>query len=1091
MVNTETMQLLREHWLKWASFTQPDAALLSSRFTDLYPNELIRLRIPFLAISLGPHFTDSHIVMSLFIHNWRTTELFYHEKVADMGETGKLNCNPLISYSFFGGQKQPIHPFSHPYAGLHLASILPTLVQNTAVADDSWVPPSALVALKDVREIKSTLKALANEAPTEFLHWCAAFRRIARRTLETDQEWFRIRFFVGDAITFCSALARVKDGKKLNCYSRPFRICPLDLNGDLPLPDDRAPKFNVVDTSTLLYDLGAINLLTVCLPLLAESPSTVLFMESFRVFPDNDETPLLPDILQTDKVRSICTLLNLLPTSFITGISTTSTFGKGVYTKCSSPGNDGLVVPYPRFNRLAWRFAMTRPDRRSPDVTTTCKPESLAEFLFQIYRNMFKQETGEYIDFQRRQMEAKVMSITFDPSLYTRNAIVALLAFLKPRIYVDWAAFMEHFLKLVDEDKSIIVGKNHIHELFLHLHLSGVHSVPRLAHPLGLVVPGARPLSPRRYYQGILKDRLQPPPITAMIVTVPRKSVQPIYDVTMTRPFHKWKTGFQIFLISNGRPDIFSSIHPVFGKLKLSNDDAVAMIEVDNLGWHGQSDLHLLVYVPTYLLVSNDPKHMGVRVHLAEDFKTRHALQSVFPSMEPMIVFQAPGGLLDRLHVHLLRSLPGLAVPTKVAVPKLYVPRIMPTRQLYKWYAELRPETEKLAFQIEFEMVLEVPMPHCYILEPTAITVFMDQEKSQIKSPFPLAGTLSDVDTEIIKDLETRTHRRFQVLADLRHPQSPPSFTNNSFFFSPWNIPYVNFSRLQKIHIDSAVPAYRTDYFKYQIRRMFSKTGWTQIHDRMKSDVKKFVREMNLIPATNLATVKWAIMHIFVGFIYNLCNVFTFAISWAGERQAGKRKPEIAIFVNGMYVDTNARTYILEAHILPLGTVSGVPKLERSLENLHKKAVPIRMSREQFSLWAHYLRAAAERGRNWEHKDDCQFNTSGDEARAIVCSCGQGKAGESFGSREWEAFGGYVTRLTIMPIFLPSFLEGRRLEKCLVCGKDGKMSCSQCKKAMYCSTKCRKHDPGNAVVCCYEDDYGISESELTDMRNVLLSFSKD
>jgi hypothetical protein len=81
----------------------------------------------------------------------------------------------------------------------------------------------------------------------------------------------------------------------------------------------------------------------------------------------------------------------------------------------------------------------------------------------------------------------------------------------------------------------------------------------------------------------------------------------------------------------------------------------------------------------------------------------------------------------------------------------------------------------------------------------------------------------------------------------------------------------------------------------------------------------------------------------------------------------------------------------------------------------------------QFDLWTRALMAMAERCRDWEHKESCEWTKeelqSVGSMKSSFCLCGVGKVGDDFKKSQWKEFSGYVTRVAITPIFAVPYLE--------------------------------------------------------------------
>jgi hypothetical protein len=113
----------------------------------------------------------------------------------------------------------------------------------------------------------------------------------------------------------------------LNIYSRPWSAEALRFDGEGYSPEspEKAPlSFNVIDTSSLADDVGFINLLTATVPLLEQSSAAVLYTETMKSYPPQEDSPnLLSELFGADVV-SMSALFGIVPSPDVTGFSTRS-----------------------------------------------------------------------------------------------------------------------------------------------------------------------------------------------------------------------------------------------------------------------------------------------------------------------------------------------------------------------------------------------------------------------------------------------------------------------------------------------------------------------------------------------------------------------------------------------------------------------------------------------------------------------------------------------------------------------------------------------------------------------------------------------
>ena len=833
---------------------------------------------------------SQHIIRRKF---WKSGTVCPREEVQSR------QCNPLFVFSSLANDKFAIHWSTNPLCGFHLAPSITELTRESSL--HHWNDDFGRI--DGERAFESALIT----AQKQFAAWCKAFQNLARKVINGNSQGggLRIRIFVGDAVEFCLALAC-----PVNSYSRPYTVRPLRLDGAVPTSNDGAPvSFNVIDTSTLTEFVGSINLLTATIPLLEKSPSSVLYMETLRPDLYDDETKLLSDVLRTDNVRSMCTLLGLVPTPYVTAVSTRSK------TQSELINND---TKFSALNRIPWKFT-TSMDPNSLGAKVACDPNSLAKILYDVYLKMFSHESIEYFRGRMLQQHPKPGVIRFPLLVYSRRSYAALLAFLKPRIVIDWNEFMGCLLRSIESDSQLMLGQNSIQELFLQLHLAGVYS----RNPVGqriqnLSIPGYPPLSKYRHDRGILKLN-DPPCITCLILSIPRGKLHILYKSSVDEGIRVGMM-FQINIIADISHNIFSSIHPVFGNLVASDDGQTCTIEEDTKGWHGSADLHLCVCLPTYMLLMTDPREVEVSVRLQSDgfttmaFRTRLGIE--------LEIFKCR--LLDKNHVQLLRSFPGLETPRAPTIVPVGKKLLVSNDKMELTYPELLRESQTFT---------------------TRNTFRAKEEREQLKSGTAVAFNVSSLCSVVItfgtvrytvnfpytiedNSIHLRIARKsgwIEVIAKLLPPPIEDSFSRDPFPLvripnggvSTWNLPYINLRRLPEINVP-VFPGGRKSWLVAHSGSMFS--------DYHTSQKRQLLRKSHL-----LGDVKLVIegMIAYVGGVEGVPERV-----WRVDLVD---QPELAVFVNRLYLDNGSHTVVAEAYVLPLMNLP--PHLRKSVDQFFTNAL--------------------------------------------------------------------------------------------------------------------------------------------------------
>ncbi len=145
---------------------------------------------------------------------------------------------------------------------------------------------------------------------------------------------------------------------------------------------------------------------------------------------------------------------------------------------------------------------------------------------------------------------------------------------------------MEKFLELVENDSSILLGRNYIQELYVYLHMWDVHSVPALGPTshIGRMLPNL----------DITREQEISSAIVCITLKVPRNALKVFREI----PYTELGTPLIYYILQSscnfaGRPwqNIFSVVQLGFGKFTTTgsryDDDFRLTIHEDEDGWMG------------------------------------------------------------------------------------------------------------------------------------------------------------------------------------------------------------------------------------------------------------------------------------------------------------------------------------------------------------------------------------------------------------------------------------------------------------------------------------------------------------------------
>lgn len=189
---------------------------------------------------------------------------FWREgRITTRSEEDTQEINPMFVTPESDGQVR-MHWGLDPLLGFPLAEAFMTTKIEPIVRS----APEEIAAL-----VKAVLYAIV-----PFYLWCQSFQ----------QAWEKrnvvMRWFVGDAIAFGHALQGLAKGasRLTHWYRTRHSFMPLRIDGEDYRPESLTPaplSFMVIDTSNLIDDLGALNVLMATSPLLENNLAATIFTE--------------------------------------------------------------------------------------------------------------------------------------------------------------------------------------------------------------------------------------------------------------------------------------------------------------------------------------------------------------------------------------------------------------------------------------------------------------------------------------------------------------------------------------------------------------------------------------------------------------------------------------------------------------------------------------------------------------------------------------------------------------------------------------------------------------------------------------------
>ena len=1044
-VNRCTLGNLRKCWTRYQnSPTSGDAAAAIRSELSQRSKEIKNSNVLTGVRSAGPLWTDGlQLVGHVFRSYWETGIAGGCSE--DCKKLGKGSANPMFTTSSAPSGKFAVHYGTEPLLGFHLAECFRSLRSNQSLT---------LAAQGD---------QLVKAAKHEFHEWCSSY------ATAHGQGRVHIQLLFGEAITFCHELQlelALGQQSHARAYTRPWSLQPLHMDGFAGPRESRRSfldYFDVVDTSNLGDHVGLINIITATAPLLRPLPSSTLYTESLLVV-SNTVTTALSAALGCD-----------VPTfSFLTGLAPSGLSGDSTLEAVS---NEAVMQTLAGHNPLDVRQRQyrLRVHWRTPDtpMRITVDPDGLATFFLETYKKMFSQEDLSTLFSRMDRMQTKPYST--DMQRYTRAAIVALLRLVKSKVCTDWDRAIDEFHKLVETDRSLLVGSNSLQELNMHLALLGVWTLPILAKgPREVQEQFNLSLRPRTADKGILGD-INPPPFVHLIISVPRKQLKVFTDTehkSMSTPgMHvsvKQRLGVNMY------ENCFYSFHCYFGRF-LEDKSIVGthVFEEDEKGWLGAADLVVICAVPTFGLLMG-PK-AGIDVSLVLNTNPEN-LMLFGQKLGPLLtIFETSLG--DRRSA-VQQDPPHIVTRLSTIAQQKWMETVSRNSALETASAIFDTEHRIRKFQIR-NVFSQGSAESSDLASGATVTIDpVDLYRINLKVgaaftrrtcfPFP-------VQTYNTKTRVARKSSWVEVEAAIYvAPEKDPFDTWTEVRSSPDHtlalgyIPYVN------LDIQPVI----TRLTKQDSVWLNMLTAGTL--SSAEQDIQRRNDPFSTSPKSDLKQSLNIMFQSFAGYHPKAQGeVRTFQLTLQRNQSS-----DTIIFVHNMRHDLDLGSIVLDAYVMPL-TDARVQNLSRALERLlsakGKAPLGLYVTDEESILWKRLMPGLAERCRTWQHTEKCEYRTTGKIPLAIeadknpLCSCGEGKVPTNFTAyaKEWAPFEKYVTRIAIPLVFPVPYVEplaklpemgaqaaqttgqGPQCDNCNKSSTDLK-ACGGCGKAHYCSKDCQK-----------------------------------
>ncbi|KAL2138755.1 hypothetical protein VTI28DRAFT_6314 [Corynascus sepedonium] len=932
-----------------------------------------------------------------------------------------------------------LHYATDPLLGFHLSTAYIPLAHNSQRSQDSprVLKPEAVVAA----------------ARAEFLAWSTTFK--AR-----GQENVRLRFFAGDAISFCHTLQhRHVTGFERSAHwyrSRHTTLEPLVLVEDDYGTDRAAPvSFNVIDTSNLIDHVGGLNLLAATSPLLDGHASSSLYTETLVQRTRSQREQL--DQLLGGHLPTSSLLLGLFPVEYWTNTCHSSIGDEQLMRLFLSQYEETAISMKQLYSRITWK----RPPCNSASHMERLHmdEEELASLLYRMYVEMFP---GENIE-RMLSMASINPESTWHASLptYTRANFVSFLVLVKKRIVACWDRAIDILLARIECNSTLLTGRHYMQELYLYMHLLDIHSVDTFRRfatrdiGIGTASKGTPSVA---HWQNM-------PPSVCITLKVPRSALQvltePDPSTVGNLPVHGMVRDSSDGLM--GWENYFAAVQLGFGSLSIegvpfSNTFKLSITE-DHKGWHGN-----------YRDCDTD------NVYISKNLPNQTETIAVPAFDEEAFASSTPE-----------------PVETKITITAI-----------------TNPNTARIAFMtarldVSSRILRSALLGSCPVqitpTSPCAFTVTVNEAPITVTFPVPVVA-------ESLKKRIARTSAYIELTAlIIPDPAVYPSATFTSPLLFPnspqninspvpilWNNPQICLSTAPIISLSDPKAL---AFLSAHTGQMFSAR-----EARVRSN--PFLLAATTQPERTRIALKESLYVLFMQFSgldskRNPTSSRSEPIFAIYNPIAGACAVSMFIFPSTLRLDLARRTVVLDCAVLPV-TYGILPTLERSgfLAAVGDQgAVHIKVDADELRLWKEVLPAWVERcrGGGWAHRERCEYRVGPGRYRApvsvevgeeIVCRCGKGvfPVEWELDVPMWEVVKSYCVRAVISPLFANALVEdvmtdvetlGLKLDReeegkgdgvtgCRNCGREksregGELkACAKCRKFMYCGRTCQRAD---------------------------------
>ena len=375
-LSQDSMESLRNFWVSYSQIH--DRVHFENRARDAIQKrgqEIAKTKAIYGVQSAGPFLFDAVETMdNVYKEYWKTGVVGGNPgDKADLGNNGLGLVNPMFAVSSAPAGDYAVHYGTEPLLGFHVAEVFSNL------------PEGSTGATKGVDD------HVIDVAKAQFKAWCYNFKKYA------DNGRVYLELLSGEAIGFCYELQlqlpfQTELGGSARGYVKPWTSRPLLLERSVRRrKNDKIVLFStydIIDSSNLSDHAGLINVLTATLPLLRQTPSSVLYSESLLKAPKNVDRSL-SDVLGCD-VATFALLVGIAPVGLLSGITMEAVWNEIALTAYHGEEKDAqqqfrIRIPwkYPEFTDALLLKSIN--SQSANCLRVEWEPEALSACLFSLY----------------------------------------------------------------------------------------------------------------------------------------------------------------------------------------------------------------------------------------------------------------------------------------------------------------------------------------------------------------------------------------------------------------------------------------------------------------------------------------------------------------------------------------------------------------------------------------------------------------------------------------------------------------------------------------------------------------------------------